>query len=291
MNLAALMTSKNGHYITPPQIIGPLHRMLRIKHEHECHAVGAKPLTGVVPFFDPYSNDASQTGAKWSCDITKGQDGNAADWSARKRPHADKAFVFKNPEYGQAIALAMATTHRFGRELESCEIISLLPNRPDTQWCQRYVFGSADAWIHIEGRLTFWKMIPIDDPRPWKDRKSPKDPKDQPYFLRRWFTDASDESLPKPFRLLAPGFAIGPELGSNGQPQAAPFPSLLPYWGDDIGLFAKCFGSLGTLTIARGSRLPPAPSADVLASCPAEVRQWVEQAAARKSGVYQRSGR
>jgi hypothetical protein len=301
-NLAALMTSNNGHYCTPPSIVGRVHRMLREKHIRECQIAGVKPLPKgkVVPFTDPFTNDASLVQATWTCDITKGQDGNAFDWGARKRDHADKAFVYENPEYGNALEQAMATTHRFGRELETCEIVALLPNRPDTQWCQRHVKGSADAWIDVEGRLTFWRAIPIADPRPPKEQRPTFDKAGKettPMFLRRWYPDASDTNLPtfksgdneEKCRLLAPGIAMAPELGANGKPQSAPFPSLMPYWGEDVVLFAKCFGSLGTLTIARGSRIPPLDES-LIAACPPEVQAWITLAKDRKSGVYQRVG-
>lgn len=296
MNIGALLSSKNGNYCTPPRIIGRVHRFLRAKHEAECRAAGVEPVPGVVPFFDPFTNVASIVGARWSCDITKGQDGNAADWGARKRPHAERAFVYENPEYGDAIIQALATTHRFGRELRTAEIVALLPARPDTQWFQRYVFGSADAWVWVEGRLTFWLPIPIEDPRPW-DRRRPIDPKRKrgkdeepdPVFLQRWWPGATDESLPEPFRLLEPGIAIGPELGSNGKESPAPFPSMIPYWGDDLHGFARFFGGLGTLVVDDRHKIPTMPDESLLAECPPDVAAWVRAAGLRKAGVYQRA--
>jgi hypothetical protein len=107
-----------------------------------------------------------------------------------------------------------------------------------------------------------------------------------PSFLRRWYPTASDTNLPPPWRLLEPGIAVGPEVGKDGKPCGAPFPSLVPYWGDDVRGFARSFGTLGTLEIA-GERKPlELPSSDSLALCPPEVREYVLAASSRISGVF-----
>jgi hypothetical protein len=269
---AGLLSSKNGSYLTPPSIIGRVHRFLKEKAEDEHRHAGVEWDGKVPPFGDPFTNGASLVGAKYTCDLSKGQDGNTVDWGTFVRPHGERAFAYENPEYGDAIAAAMATTHRFGRELESCEIVALLPNRPDTRWCQRHVHASADAWIDVAGRLTFWLPIEIA-------------------ALRQWHPGASDDHLPDPWRLLEPGWAVGPEVGHNGKPCAAPFPSLIGYWGPSVRLFAKHFGKLGTLSVARDRVvIPPMPSDGVLAGCPPEVAAWVRAASQRVAGVYPRVG-
>lgn len=292
----ALLSSKFGSYLTPPSFMSRVHRHLHAKQVIEYELVGQVYVPkGAPPFLDPYSNDASITSARHTCDITRGIDGNEVNWGDTKyrRPHGG-AYTFCNPEYGDAIAAAMAKMHHEGRTLRSSEIVSLLPNRPDTQWCQKHVHRSADAWIDVEGRLTFWLAIPIEDPRTSSERKveaeaaKDKSAKAKPVpFLRRWHPKASDTNLPEPWRLLEPGIAVGPEIGSNGKPCGAPFPSLVAYWGDDVAGFAKFFWSLGTLTIAKdGVAMPPVPGADKLVSCPPEVVEYVLAASRRKVGVY-----
>lgn len=297
----ALLTSRFGSYLTPPDFMGRVHRMLHRKQVLEYERAGEVYVPAGPPtFLDPYSNACSLTGARHTCDITQGVDGNAVHWGdpRYRRQHGAAGFTFCNPEYGDAIAAAMAKMHHEGRVLRSSEIVALLPARPDTVWCQDHVFASADAWVWVRGRITFWLAIPIADPRTRAERRAELDetkamaaigkkPKVKPVpFLRRWYPDASDACLPDPWRLLEPGVAVGPEVGSNGKPCGAPFPSLVPYWGDDLRGFARSFASLGTLVVARDRGIPPVPDAASLALCPAEVREFVLASSGRMAGVY-----
>jgi hypothetical protein len=293
----ALLSSKFGSYLTPPDFMRRVHRFLHKKQALEYDLAGEVYVPkGPPPFLDPYSNDASLTGARHTCDITRGVNGNEVNWGDEKyrRPYAKAGFTFCNPEYGEPIAAALAKMHHEGHVLRSSEIIALLPARPDPAWCQDDVFASADAWVWVRGRFTFWLAIPIDDPRSAAERRAEeaetaggKKAKIKPVpFLRRWYPKASNPNLPDPWRLLEPGIAVGPEVGSNGKPCGAPFPSLVPYWGDDVRGFARHFRSLGTLVIARDQKLPLVPSDAMLASCPAEVREYVLASSRRLAGVY-----
>lgn len=199
MNIAACLTSKNEHYCSPPTILDPTHRLL-------------VPRGSGRRLIDPASNPASQVLAEL---VACGDDvdGLACDWS-----EAD--CFYTNPPYGKKIAAFAERQHYWGRT-RGLPGVSLLPARDDTDWCQRHVFGSADAWLHVRGRLSFLLPIPLAKADAVDD-----------YFLRRWFEWAEDDRLPDGFSLLAPGYAIGPELGANGKPQAAPFPSLVAFWAD-----------------------------------------------------------
>lgn len=51
-------------------------------------------------------------------------------------------------------------------------------------------------------------------------------------YLQRWWPWATEQHLPKPFRLLGNGFAVGPEISKDGKPSPAPFPSLICFFAD-----------------------------------------------------------
>jgi hypothetical protein len=212
MNIAALLTSKNEHYCTPPEVVRPMRRTL-------------VPKGSGRRLMDPASNGASIVGANLH------GDGITVNGLELRACGADAWF--NNPPYGGQIAKWIEWQHYSGRVV-GVPGISLLPARTDTAWCDQ-VFASADAWVFVRGRLTFWIPIPLARHRAAKVLD--KDGNElEPYYLRRWYPTATDEDLPKPFRLLAPGLAVGPELGSNGKPQSAPFPSLIPFWADPHAL-------------------------------------------------------
>jgi hypothetical protein len=205
MNIAPLLTSVNSHYCTPPEIVVPMRRLL-------------VPRGAGRRLLDPASNGASIVGAHMTCDGLA-SDGLSVRWS-------DADCWYSNPPYGTEIAAHVERQAYWGREI-GIPGISLLPARVDTRWCTKHIFGTADAWLYVAGRLTFWIPVPLDI----KDAPVPAKG-GEPYYLRRWFPGATDDDLPAPFRCLEPGFAVGPELGSNGKPQAAPFPSLVAFWAD-----------------------------------------------------------
>lgn len=253
MKIAACLTSKSMHYCTPPRVIVPARRVL-------------VPKGSGRTLIDPWTNDASQVGADLVCDGEK-VDGHQAKWTA-----ADTSF--ENPPYGEEILACVETSHHWHVEV-GMPGISLYPARTDTVWMQggrkgkREVVGvyrSADAWVEVKGRLAFWRPISIT-----RDG-APGVEKGERYYMQRWWPWATDEKLPKPFRLVSPGLAVGPEVaGPSGKPataQSAPFPSLIAFWADregryglreegaehpiDVREFAKRFRPLGTLIVARG---------------------------------------
>jgi hypothetical protein len=234
----ALLSSDNIHFNTPPSFVARLH--------------GLWPGPG---FADMADNPTSVTRARSRCmgpDLEH-TDGLAARWSGPS---------FCNPPYGREMPRWSAAWHHWGRRLRTAEIVGLVPARPDAAWCQGAwtdpdfgdsvgVLRSADAWVWVSGRLTFWRPIAIaeaDAPARF-DRDGKAMGK---IYLRRWYPDACDEALPEPFVLHERGTAIGPTLAANGKPSAAPFPSLVPYWGDRVRDFAAWFGPLGTIVVRTG---------------------------------------
>lgn len=205
MNIAALLTSKNVHYCTPPEVVRPMRRVL------------IPPGSG-RRLMDPASNGASIVGAHLTAD---GDDVNGLELRA-----SEADAWFNNPPYGVAIGAWTEWQAHAGRTL-GVPGMSLLPARTDTKWCRANIFGSADAILFVDGRLTFWVPIPLH-----RSDAAPVADGEEPYYLRRWYPYATDDNLPAPFRSLSPGIAVGPELGSSGKPQGAPFPSMIPFWAD-----------------------------------------------------------
>lgn len=208
-DLTALMTSKNEHYCTPPSIVRPMRRVLVPKGS------GRRLL-------DPATNDASIVGADLIADGVKA-DGLTLAWSV-----AD--CWFNNPPYGNGVTDKWTSKQSYWGGTVGVPGIALLPGRTDTEWA-REVFSTADAWVFIDGRLTFLIPIPLTrDEAP--DRKDKNGKPIERYFLRRWFKDAAPDNLPPGFSLLKSGLIVGPELGENGRPQSAPFPSMVAFWAD-----------------------------------------------------------
>lgn len=211
-DIAALLTSNTAHYCTPPEVIVPMKRLL-------------VPAGSGRRFGDFATNDAGRVLI---------QPHAYADGIVANGLEVDRRGVdawFENPPYGDEIESFAANQAYWGRTV-GVPGLSLLPARDDTRWCQTHIFATADAWVHVRGRFTFWLLIPLDR----KDAATPKKRKDgskrEPYYLRRFYPRATDDHLPDPFVHVCPGWAIGPELGDNGLPQSAPFPSLIPFWAD-----------------------------------------------------------
>lgn len=210
-DIRALLTSNTAHYCTPPDVTVPMRKLLVPE--------GSGRRLG-----DFATNDAGRLLIRPSLYADGvNADGLTLRWS-------DASCTFLNPPYGPEIEKFMGVQSYWGREI-GVPGVALVPARDDTQWCQRHVFGSADAWLHVEGRFAFWLVIPIrrEDAIIRKDRDGKNR---EPYYLRRWFPAAEDGNLPAPFVSVSPGWAVGPELGENGKPQSAPFPSLIPFWAD-----------------------------------------------------------
>lgn len=173
---------------------------------------------------DPCSNRAAVVPANSSCYVGEA-DGLLSPWFGR---------IFVNPPYGDKIPLWCKRMHMVARQLRtSLAMIGLLPARVDTAWCQRYILESCDAWVMWSGRITFW--------RAWTDEEI--------HALRRAIF-----RLPPVFRQSSSSIWIGPTLDLKGNPQPAPFPSLIPYWGPDVLQFGRTFRPYGTLVITRGEK-------------------------------------
>ena len=200
----ALLSSNLEHYLTPPSFLDLV-----------VEVMGGIDL-------DPATNRASQVPAARHC-YGGEEDGLLMPWTGR---------TWINPPYGLKIPMWCARMHHVARMIKSIEqMICLLPARMDTEWCQRHVLESADAWLLWSGRITFWRV--------WNTSELVKLVGLEP---------------PAPFRQLEDGTWVGPDLDKNGRPSPAPFPSLVPYWGPDPVAFGRVFRPHGTLVIARGPK-------------------------------------
>lgn len=63
------------------------------------------------------------------------------------------AYCYLNPPYGSTIGSWTQKAAAIGNS--GFVVVALLPARTDTVWCQRDVFGRADAVYFIKGRLRF----------------------------------------------------------------------------------------------------------------------------------------
>ena len=195
-------------YISPPNIVGPMRRF-------------AVPRGSGRTLIDPATGKHSITRPDFMCDgVTS--DGLTSRWSVGD-------VFYNNPPYGRSLPAWIDRQCHWGQTMPG---LALIPARPDTKWAQQ-LFGSADAWLSVDGRVVFWLPIPIDE----RDAVAPTKAKGAAkqkgkYYLRRWHPDATDATLPAPFRLLESGLAVGPELSEAGHPSGSPFPSLIPFWAD-----------------------------------------------------------
>lgn len=206
-----LFSSDNIHYCSPPAILEPMRRVL-------------VPNGASRTLIDPGSNRFSQVGAHFTADGISA-DGLVMNW----RLHADGFYC--NPEYGRRIRFWTAKLAYWGGEV-GMPGIALLPSRTDPAWMQEDIYQTASAWVCTSGRLTFLLPIPLNkkDAGPPKKDTTGKDL--GPYYLKRWFPEASNDALPDGFSLVESGLAVGPELNRSGKPQPAPFPSMIPFWED-----------------------------------------------------------
>jgi hypothetical protein len=215
---AALLSSDSEHWLTTPDFLDLV---------VEVH--------GRIDQ-DPCSNRGSVVPANTSAYVGE-TDGLSIPWRGK---------VYANPEYGVNIGLWIDRMVERGGRMRCCEIVALLPARVDTEWCEA-VMRSADAWCFWRGRITFWRVW---SPAAELERLKAAE--------RRWPISGILESmrggkLPPGFRVNANGLIVGPELNKKtGDTQPAPFPSLVPYWGDDVGKFASVFRRKGSVTVRRG---------------------------------------
>ena len=156
--------------------------------------------------------------------------------------------VFVNPVYGTEIGLWIERMVERGGRMRCCQLIALLPARVDTEWCEK-VMDSADAWCFWRGRITFWRVW---SPAAELESVTAKERRSRAAIIGI-LESMRDGSLPDGFRINDNGLIVGPELNrKTGQPQPAPFPSVVPYWGEDIAKFVRTFRRKGSVTVRRG---------------------------------------
>jgi len=215
---SALLSSDSEHWCSPPLFM----RLVVKVHGH----IDQDPATNrgsIVP-----ANEHAYVGET---------DGLAVPW---------RGLVYVNCPYGSQIGLWIRRMIEHGEHLRCAKIIALLPARVDTAWGQA-VMASADAWCFWAGRITFWRVW---DPAAELERLTKKE-RDWP--IAEILESMRGGSLPKPFRVNANGLIVGPELNKKtGAAQPAPFPSLVPYWGEDPSDFVRVFRRKGLVTVRRG---------------------------------------
>ncbi|HVI00889.1 MAG TPA: hypothetical protein VM869_19365 [Enhygromyxa sp.] len=213
-DIAALLSSTNEHYCTPPEVVSRVRAVL-------------VPDGSGRTLFDPSSNDSSIVGANMIADGIR-VDGLTCAWDCCDTWYGNFPYGLKLPDFARRAA-------HWGRG-RGVPGITLTPARSDTEWTH-VIKSTADAWCEVRGRLTFWTPCPIRK-RDAIVRASKNKPPEL-IFLQRWWPWATEENLPKPFRLLRPGWAVGPELSKDGKPQPAPFPSLIGFWADPMAMAAE----------------------------------------------------
>lgn len=142
----ALLSSKNMNWETPDELLDLIRQL---------DVIG----------LDPATTKANPTGAKLI--YTPEEDGLVLPWTSN-------GLVYCNPPYGREVKKWVQKASV--EAARGAEIIMLLPARPDTSWCQKWVFGTADSVLFWSGRLTF-KGAPHPAPFPsmlayWGKRKS-----------------------------------------------------------------------------------------------------------------------
>jgi len=132
--LAAVHSSENEHWATPPEIAEAAHAIL-----------GGIDL-------DPCHNQQSILEALHT--RTKVQDGLAVPWSSPEfaRAPGRRVRVYVNPPYGRHLGDWFA--HAVEAAQEGAEVLLLVPARTDVDWWHRWV-AHADAVCFWQGRITF----------------------------------------------------------------------------------------------------------------------------------------
>lgn len=198
-----LLTSNSEHWLTPPDFSDTV-----------VSCMDAIDL-------DIFSNSGSIVPAANANYYDLGQDAFDVPWIGR---------CFANPPYGGKIEACVAEMARRAGKMRTCELIALLPARVDTDWCQRHVMRTADAWLLWQGRVTFWELRLLVD-----DKGKPR-PMPASHIPHPRFAD----------------YSVGPQLDKHGRPMPAPFPSLVPYWGPHVDRFLRAYLGRGTIIVPRG---------------------------------------
>lgn len=158
--------------------------------------------------------------------------------------------TYVNPPYGTEIELWIRRMIQYAGDMRITELLALLPARIDTEWGQR-ALASADAWCAWFGRITFWRVWDPDAELAKLKASERRDPKLKQFL--QLIEAMRGGQYPADFRRNEHGLLVGPELNRKTCiPQPAPFPSLVPYWGEDVRLFTNEFRPYGTITVRRG---------------------------------------
>ena len=126
-----MSSSKNEHWCTPKEILDLVRQV--------------NPIA-----LDPCSNKHSTVNAKISYSLP--DDGTLADWTALCELYG---LAFVNHPYKRGITVPNWYRKIVHEAENGCEIITLSAARTDTAWCQKYVFGKAQAVCFVAGRLRF----------------------------------------------------------------------------------------------------------------------------------------
>lgn len=125
----------SDHLCTPEHLLAPVRAM------------------GVIAL-DPCSNPNSLVRPTYALSLENGDDGLAADWlDYVTRAGSFGPIVFVNPPYSQGHLRLWAGKVR-DEAARGCEVISLLPTDPTTQWW-RTINGSCDARCLVRERVAF----------------------------------------------------------------------------------------------------------------------------------------
>ncbi len=151
---------------------------------------------------DPCSNEDSIVGAAEEWRIERGEDGLARTWD-------QFGLNYCNPPYEDLLSWGRKLAREAAR---GCEIIALIPARPDTVAFQDHILATCTAVCFWRGRMKY----------------------------------GAGRARTAQISLLS---AIDAPLeeGEN----CAPFPSCVPYWGTRPRRFVRAFESAGWVVVCR----------------------------------------
>lgn len=188
-NIAACLSSVAMDWQTPPEFLALVER------------VGEGRIS-----LDPCTTAANPTRARTFIH-PPGGDGLTASWVHWAPGNSCLAFV--NPPYGRALPAWIDKCLDEARQ--GCEIIALVPARPDTQWFQR-VLPRADVALFWRGRIKFLN---------------------------------ADPAAPSPNVMWSAKRGVWVPV------ESAAFPSAVFYFGQRVGSFERAFAGRGLICHSR----------------------------------------